>query len=54
MVKLNLTPEIEVFYMLSQRSLSIFSMTSVKQHIEYFNSGVKSSWTSLYKLWCFG
>ena len=36
-VELNFTPEIEVFYMLFDRSLSIFSMTSLKQHIEYFN-----------------
>ena len=34
-VQLNLTPEIEVFYMLFDRSLSISSMTSVKQHMEY-------------------
>ena len=36
-VQLELTPEIEVFYMLFDRSLSIFSMISLKQHIEYFN-----------------
>ena len=36
-VQLNFTPEIEVFYMPFGRSLSIFSMTSVKQHIECFN-----------------
>ena len=29
MVQLNLTPEIEVFYMLFDRSLSIFTMTSL-------------------------
>merc|ERR1712037_472201 len=37
MVQQNFTPEIEVFYMLFDRSLSIFSMTSLKQHMEYFN-----------------
>ena len=31
-VQLNFTPEIEVFYMLFERSLSIFNMTSLKQH----------------------
>ena len=36
-VQLNLTPEIEVFYMLFDRSLSIFSITSLKHHMEYFN-----------------
>ena len=36
-VQPNLIPEIEVFYMLFDRSLSILSMTSHKQHIEYFN-----------------
>ena len=35
-VKLNLTPEIEILYMLFDRSLSIFSMTLLKQHMEYF------------------
>ena len=34
-VQLNFTPEIEVFYMMFERPLSIFSMTSLKQHIEY-------------------
>ena len=33
-VQLNFTPVIEAFYMLFQRSLSIFSMTSLKQHIQ--------------------
>ena len=33
--QLNLTTEIEVFCMLFDRSLSIFSMTSLIQHIEY-------------------
>ena len=47
-VQLNFT-EIESFYMVFERSLSIFSMTSLKQLIEYFISGEKSSWTSLYK-----
>ena len=37
-VQLNFTPEIEVFYMLFERDLSIFSMTSLEQHIKYFNS----------------
>ena len=36
-VQLNFTPDIEVFHMLFERPLSIFSMTSVKQHMEYFN-----------------
>ena len=36
-VQLNFTPETEVPYMLFDRSLSIFSMTSLKQHSEYFN-----------------
>ena len=44
-VQLNLTPEIEEPNMLFDRPLSFFSMTSLKQHMEYFNS---SSWTSLY------
>ena len=44
-VQLNFTPEIEVLYMPSERSLSIFSLTrslsifsltSLKQHMEYF------------------
>ena len=32
-VQLNFTPEIKVFYMLLERDLSIFIMTSLKQHI---------------------
>ena len=39
-VQLSFTPEIDVFYMLSERSLAIFSRTSlkrVKQHIDYIN-----------------
>ena len=32
-VQLNFTPEIKVFYMLIDRSFSIFSMTSLKQLI---------------------
>ena len=42
-------PEIKVFFMLFDRSLSIFSMTSLKQHIEYCTSKfvVKSGWASL-------
>ena len=35
--QLNLTPEIEVFYMLFDRSLSISSMTSLKLHMKYFH-----------------
>ena len=35
MVQLNVTPEIEVFDMLFERSLSIFSMTSLTQLMEY-------------------
>ena len=37
LVQLNLTPEIQVFHMLFDRSLSQFNMTSLKQHMEYFN-----------------
>ena len=48
-VQLDFAPEIEVFYMLFERHLSIFSLTSLKQHIEYVNFQCKSSWTSLYK-----
>ena len=40
-VQLNFTPEIEVFYMLFYRYLSTFSMTSLKQNIEYFHSRCK-------------
>ena len=36
-VQLNFTPEMEVFYMLFERCLSIFSMASLKQHIEYLH-----------------
>ena len=36
-VQLIFTPEIEVFYMLFDRSLSIPNMTSFRQCIEYFN-----------------
>ena len=36
-VQLNFTPEIEVFYMLLERSLSFFSVTSFKQHMKYLN-----------------
>ena len=36
-VQLNFTPEIEVFYMLFDRYLSIFSLTSLKQHKDYFH-----------------
>ena len=36
-VQLNFTPAIEVFYMLLGRSLPIFILTSLKQHMEYFN-----------------
>ena len=39
--------------MLFGRSLSIFSMTSLKQVIEYFHSGVKCSCTSLYHFYDF-
>ena len=35
-VQLNFTPEMEVFYMLLERSLSTFSMLSLKQLMEYF------------------
>ena len=46
-VKLNFTPEIEVFYMLLERSLSYFSITYLKHNIEYFHFRYKSSLTSL-------
>ena len=36
-VQLSFTPEIEVFYMMFDRSLSIFSMTPLKQHMKYVN-----------------
>ena len=36
-VQLNFTLEIEVFYMLFEKDHSIFSMTSLRQHIKYFN-----------------
>ena len=36
-VQLNFTTEVKVIYMLFNRSLSIFSMTSLNLHIEYFN-----------------
>ena len=36
-VQLNLTPEIEVFHVLFDRSRPIFRMTSLKQHMSYFN-----------------
>ena len=41
-VQLNLAKEIELFHM-----LSIFSMTSLKHHIQQQHSGLKTSWTSL-------
>ena len=46
-VKLNFTPEIEIFFVLLARYLSIFSVTSLKLNTSI--SGVKSSWTSLYR-----
>ena len=36
-LQLNLIQEIEVFYMLVDISLSIFSMPSLKNHTEHFN-----------------
>ena len=36
---MNFTPETEVFYMMFDRSLSIFSMTYLKQHMKYLNIG---------------
>ena len=36
-VQRNFTPEIEVFYMLFDTSLSIFTLASLKQHMTYFN-----------------
>ena len=40
-VQLNFIPEMEVFYLLFNRYPSMFSMTSLKQHMEYFNSQCK-------------
>ena len=40
-VQLNSTQEIAVFGMLLDRSLPIFSMTFLKQHMKYFNSRCK-------------
>ena len=40
-VQLNFTPEIEVFFMPFEISISIFRMTSLKQHIAYLNSRCK-------------
>ena len=37
LVQLSFTPEIEVIYMVLEISLSIFSMTSLKQHMKYFD-----------------
>ena len=37
MVKLDLTQEFEVFFMMFDRSLPIFTMISIKHHKEYFN-----------------
>ena len=37
MAQLNLVQETEVFYMLFERCLSMFSITSIKQGMEYFN-----------------
>ena len=36
-VQLNLTPEIKICYIMFERSLPIFSTTSLKHHIEYFH-----------------
>ena len=36
-VQLNVSPEIEVLHKLFERSLSNFSMTSLKQNVEYFH-----------------
>ena len=36
MVQLNFSPENKVFYILFERSRSISSMASLKQHMEYF------------------
>ena len=36
-VQLNFTPEIKAFYMRFERFLSIFSVTSLKPHIQYFH-----------------
>ena len=35
--QLNSTQEIEILCMLFDRALSIFSMTSIKKHMDYFN-----------------
>ena len=46
-VQLDFTPEEEVLCVLFDRSLSIFTITPLKQHSNTSISGVKSSWTSL-------
>ena len=46
-VQLNYIPEIAVLYMLFERSLTIFTMTSLTHHMEYFHFLSKISWTSL-------
>ena len=48
-VQLDFTPEIEVFYILFARSLSIFSGTSLKRHIWYFNLRCELQLAALYK-----
>ena len=52
MAQLNFTPEIEVFYMLFERTPSILSMTSLKQHMEYFNFRCKIQLDHPVKLIC--
>ena len=47
-VKLDLTPEMEVFKMLFERCHSKNRNRSLKQHIKYLNFSVKFSWTTLY------
>ena len=39
MVQQNFTLQLQILYVLLDRSLSIFSMTSHKQHMEYFSFG---------------
>ena len=47
-VKRNFTQDIAVLCMLFDRAVTIFHMTSIKKHIEYFTFRNLSSWTTLY------
>ena len=49
-VQLDLTPEIEVFHILFERCHTKNRERSIEQHIKYSISGVKFSWTTLYRV----